>query len=284
MHCFRPDLKSRYQNRQAQNFSDQSKRDNRTKRFPAWRWFTTPVAVLCLASCQTIQPTPPDIPAAIPAEDLARIDSALSKSPRNLAVFHTELSGTPLDASRSAIIVDLDRQRAYVYSAAELVAATRIASGKAGFRTPTGDYEIGQKNPGHSSNLYGKLVDSLTGQEQPGEFDTRSGPVPEGMVFRGSPMRNFMRFHTLDGRATAVGFHQGHVPNRPASHGCIRLPARSASALYKLVPSGTPVMVYGEKHGHPARPLPEAPAEAKTAKAKKQDPVPAPKKTRSSNR
>ena len=225
-----------------------------------------PLAVslcLTLAACETTKQAPPDIPTALPAADLTRIDAAISESPRSLAVFHPELSAAPLDTSRSAIIVDLDRQRAYVYSASELVAATRIASGKSGFRTPTGDYKIGQKNPGHASNLYGKLVDTQTGQEQPGEFDTRSGPVPEGMEFRGAPMRHFMRFHTLDGKATALGFHQGHVPNRPASHGCIRLPAKSATALYKMIPPGTPVQVYGEKHGQPPRPLPEVQVEAK---------------------
>ena len=66
-----------------------------------------------------------------------------------------------------------------------------------------------------------------------------------------------MRFHTLDGKASAIGFHQGHVPTRPASHGCIRLPSGSAKSLYKLLPSGTPVYIYGDQYGTPSRPLPE---------------------------
>lgn len=225
----------------------------------------------CLAACQTLPP--PDVPQAMPPADLERIGAALSAAPRSLAIFEPASAKGPLDPAISGIIVDLDRQRAYVYSNATLVAATRIASGKAGFRTPTGDFKIGQKNPGHSSNLYGKLVDTATGVEQPGEFDTRSGPPPAGMEFRGAPMRHFMRFHTPDGRATAIGFHQGHVPTRPASHGCIRLPGASAKALYKLVPPGTPVSVYGEKHGTPPRPLPEA-VEAESPARKKNKPQP----------
>jgi lipoprotein-anchoring transpeptidase ErfK/SrfK len=224
----------------------------------------------CLAACQTLPP-PPDVPQAMPPADLERIGAALSAAPRSLAIFEPASAKGPLDPAISGIIVDLDRQRAYVYSNAALVAATRIASGKAGFRTPTGDFKIGQKNPGHSSNLYGKLVDTATGAEQPGEFDTRSGPPPAGMEFRGAPMRHFMRFHTPDGRATAIGFHQGHVPTRPASHGCIRLPGASAKALYKLVPPGTPVSVYGEKHGTPPRPLPDA-MEQPPKKLKREEP------------
>jgi hypothetical protein len=87
-------------------------------------------------------------------------------------------------------------------------------------------------------------------------------------------MRHFMRFHTLDGAATAIGFHKGHVPNRPASHGCIRLPGRSASELFRVIPRGTPVFVYGEAHGLPPRPLPVAGDPATTPPAKR------PKKSR----
>jgi lipoprotein-anchoring transpeptidase ErfK/SrfK len=217
---------------------------------------------VAMTACQAFRPQPPpDVPVAMSQGDLQRIETALADSPRRLAVFHEELAASPLDPARSGIIVDLDRQRAYVYSQGSLVAASRIASGKRNFRTPTGDFRIGQKSPDHSSNLYGKLVDEATGEEQPGEVDTRVDEIPEGMVFRGAPMRHFMRFHTLDGKFTAIGLHQGHVPNYPASHGCIRLPWRSARELYKMIPSGTPVRVHGVKHGQPDRPLPELPPE-----------------------
>jgi hypothetical protein len=227
-----------------------------------WKFSATYPALLLLVvlltACQSLRkPVPPDVPAALTATDLSRIASAISTSPNSLAVFDDELAASPLDPMRSGVIIDLDRQNAYIYSQARLVAATRLASGKKNFRTSTGDYRIGQKNPDHASNLYGKLVHSETGEEQPGEVDTRTAEIPEGMVFRGAPMRHFMRLHTLDGRATAIGFHRGHVPNRPASHGCIRLPGRPARDLFQMVPRGTPVFVYGEAHGQPPRPLPE---------------------------
>ena len=230
---------------------------------------TALLLALSLTACQTLRkPVIPDVPAAMPAADLALIDKAITDSPNSLAVFNEELAAAPLDSARSGVIVDLDRQRAYIYSQAGLVAATRIASGKANFRTSTGDYKIGQKNPKHASNLYGKLRNSETGEDLPGEIDTRSTPVPEGMVFLGAPMPHFMRFHTLDGKASAIGFHQGHVPNRPASHGCIRLPSRSAKSRDPMLPSGTPVFIYGDKYGTPSRPLPEV-AETPEPKRKK---------------
>lgn len=213
--------------------------------------------VLCVSGCQSLrQSPPPDVPAVMTQARLDLIEKHIGDSPASLAVFQPELAAAPLDPSRSGVIVDLDRQRAYVFSLGELVAATRIASGKRNFRTETGDYVIGQKSPSHASNLYGKLRNSETGEDLPGEIDTRTTPVPEGMVFLGAPMPHFMRFHSLDGKASAIGFHQGHVPNRPASHGCIRLPARSAKSLYKMLPRGTPVFIYGENHGTPPRPLP----------------------------
>lgn len=219
--------------------------------------------VLQFTGCQTLRkPVVHNVPTVITSEDLALIDKAIAESPNSLAVFNEEFAAAPLDPARSGVIVDLDRQRAYVYSQASLVAATRIASGKTNYRTSTGDFRIGQKNPNHASNLYGKLRNTETGEDLPGEIDTRTTPVPEGMVFLGAPMPHFMRFHTLDGKASAIGFHQGHVPSRPASHGCIRLPSRSAKSLYKLLPSGTPVHIYGDKYGTPARPLPEAAATA----------------------
>lgn len=215
------------------------------------------LVLLLLGGCQSVSKRqPPDVPAVLGQGDLALVDTALKASPSQLAVFQHELASKPLDPSRSGVIVDLDRQRAYVYSEGQLVAATRIASGKPRYRTPTGDFRIGQKNRDHSSNLYGKLVHSESGEEQPGEVDARKVEIPDGMMFRGAPMKNFMRFNTLEGQATAIGFHQGHVPGRPASHGCLRLPARPARDLFKLLPRGTPVFVYGEAHGHPSRALP----------------------------
>jgi hypothetical protein len=80
--------------------------------------------------------------------------------------------------------------------------------------------------------------------------DVKAGydPQPEGARFVGSLMKYFQRFER-NGKPTAMGFHQGVVPNYPASHGCIRLPASMAAWFYANVDKGTPVQINGEKNG-----------------------------------
>ncbi len=239
--------------------------------------FTTRFAPILLVGllggCTVLQHSgpPPDVPTVIPQEDLALIREALKQSPNKLAIFDAELAAQPLDIKRSAALVDLDRQRVYIYSQSKLVAASRLASGRSRYRTPTGDFKIGQKNADHASNLYGNYVDIETGEVVARDVDSRTDELPEGAEFVGSPMRNFMRFHEADGTYTAVGFHAGYVPGRPASHGCVRLPSRSSSALFELLPKGFPVQVYGVKYGLPERPLPEEIVDEPAKKKQKQD-------------
>ena len=51
-------------------------------------------------------------------------------------------------------------------------------------------------------------------------------------------MPYFMRLNCRD-----FGMHEGVVPDYPASHGCIRLPADAARKLFKEVPIGTLVTI-----------------------------------------
>jgi lipoprotein-anchoring transpeptidase ErfK/SrfK len=40
-----------------------------------------------------------------------------------------------------------------------------------------------------------------------------------------------------------IAMHAGYNPGEPASHGCIRLPAKFASKLYQVTGVGTPVLI-----------------------------------------
>lgn len=64
-------------------------------------------------------------------------------------------------------------------------------------------------------------------------------------------MRYFQRFDTPSGKPTAMGFHTGVLPGYPASHGCVRLPNSMAEWFFKNVPTGTRVVIRGEKNGVP---------------------------------
>ncbi len=113
------------------------------------------------------------------------------------------------------IVVDLSEQKAYAIEDGIIVFDGRISSGKKGSETPAGIYTIMQKKRHHRSNLW---------------------PKPNG----GAKMPYMMRL-TNDG----IAMHLGYVPDRPASHGCIRLKNGFAQRLYKWARIGMKVRVEG---------------------------------------
>jgi lipoprotein-anchoring transpeptidase ErfK/SrfK len=107
------------------------------------------------------------------------------------------------------IVVSLSEQKAFVYKAGALVAASRVSTGRRGHETPTGTFPILEKQVHHRSNKYS------------------NAPMP------------FMQRLTPYG----IALHAGHLPGYPASHGCIRLPWGFAKRLYGMTGSGTTVTI-----------------------------------------
>lgn len=105
--------------------------------------------------------------------------------------------------SKLWIKVDLSEQRAYVYDGSEQVYKTRVSTGKAGYRTRQGKFVITNKYRSWNSTIYG------------------------------SSMPYFQRLSASD-----FGFHVGHVPSYPASHGCIRMPHSAAKKLFGMTKVG----------------------------------------------
>ncbi len=139
------------------------------------------------------------------------------------------------DTENRSIVVKLGEQKAYLYHYKELVAVSRISSGREGKSSPVGRFSVTEKDPDHGSSLYGNYVkDGKTVKEN---IDIRKGGRPPGSKFEGVPMPYFLRF------SGAYGLHQGNVPGYPASAGCIRLPSRHAKRFYDAVRIGTPVTV-----------------------------------------
>jgi lipoprotein-anchoring transpeptidase ErfK/SrfK len=98
------------------------------------------------------------------------------------------------------ILISLDKQQLTLYAAGEPIAHSRVSTGMRGRSTPTGVFSVIQKDRWHRSNLYDD-----------------------------APMY-FMQRITWSG----VALHQGVVPNYPASHGCIRMPAAFAQQMWGL--------------------------------------------------
>jgi len=84
----------------------------------------------------------------------------------------------------------------------------RCSTGRSGYSTKRGDFEITNKERNHRSTIYHV------------------------------EMPYFMRLSCLD-----FGMHAGYVPNYPASHGCIRLPEDTARKFFSEIPVGTVVTV-----------------------------------------
>lgn len=107
------------------------------------------------------------------------------------------------------MVVSIPLQRAYVYRGGTLIGVTTVSTGKPGHRTPTGKFDILQKRAKHFSNLY------------------NNAPMP------------FMQRLTWGG----IALHAGHIPGRPASHGCVRLPLEFARNLFSVTRIGASVHI-----------------------------------------
>lgn len=168
-------------------------------------------ALLSLAACSTLpqtaqqEPPPPvviDNPMTVAAEQQAAITfPGKILKPGEYAL----LPATARPKTGPVrILVSLRNQKTYVFKADQLVAVSTSSHGTADHPTDPGQWKILQKKPFHRSNKYS------------------NAPMP------------FMQRLDKWGRA----FHAGVVPGYPASHGCIRLPAPMAKALYGMTKLG----------------------------------------------
>lgn len=112
------------------------------------------------------------------------------------------------------VVVSLKSQRLDLYRGDELLASSKVSTGRRGHRTPAGVYSVLQKRRRHFSNLYD------------------NAPMP------------YMQRLTWSG----IALHQGHLPGYPASHGCIRLPRKFARQLFKITDIGAKVVITQERN------------------------------------
>jgi lipoprotein-anchoring transpeptidase ErfK/SrfK len=107
------------------------------------------------------------------------------------------------------IIISIKKQQLTLYAGGVPVAHSRVSTGVPGHPTPQGVFSVLEKQIYHESNIYS------------------AAPMP------------YMQRITWSG----VAMHQGVVPNHPASHGCIRLPAEFARRLWGVTKVGARVII-----------------------------------------
>lgn len=141
-----------------------------------------------------------------------------------------------LTPENARIEIFLSTLRGRVLLGDEVVVDTPVSPGRKSHPTPTGEYSILGKIKGHRSNLYGTIYGP--DGEWVASGDQRKHEIPEGGKFVGVKMPYWMRLTN-----TGIGLHVGTVPNYPASHGCIRLPAKIGPLIYEKTRVGTPVLI-----------------------------------------
>jgi L,D-transpeptidase catalytic domain len=107
------------------------------------------------------------------------------------------------------VFVSIPRQEAVVYRNGVRIGRGACSTGRPGHSTPTGVFQILEKDVDHHSKTY------------------NNAPMP------------YMQRLTWDGVALHAGFNPGH----PDSHGCIRLPADFAKDLYGVTKNGGTVII-----------------------------------------
>ena len=206
---------------------------------------------MVLSACSTTKPhSSGAVPTEVRPEDAAAAEAFFKTGNARGMIPAPEKTPT-LTPANAGYVIDLDAQRAYLYHNDQLLAFTKISSGRPRYRTETGAFVIGQKDLNHRSTLYGNFVSAKGGGVMMGDVTQGFDPTPVGARFEGSLMKNFQRFSTTSGKPTAMGFHTGVLPGSPASHGCVRLPDGMATWFFQNVPLGTPVIIRGEKNGVP---------------------------------
>jgi len=153
----------------------------------------------------------------------ARVDTPTRKHrtwPIGLAAYQDDVAmmqvllGRDPDPTKQPrrILVSLADQTAALYVDGKMDLKTRVSTGRQGYETPPGEYVITNKHRDWKSTLYDD-----------------------------APMPYFQRLN-----AGAIGLHEGAVPNRPASHGCIRVPRGTAKRLFGSTRVGDPVTIVEE--------------------------------------
>ena len=145
--------------------------------------------------------------AALEAADQARADMMDVFGDKQLEpgqyVWRDGIEGEP------RVIISLSDQMAYLYRGDRLAAVATVSTGTDKNPTPTGIFPILAKKTMHHSRKYDN-----------------------------APMPHMQRLDKW-----GIALHAGHNPGRPASHGCIRLPAKFAAKLYGVTEIGSTVFI-----------------------------------------
>jgi lipoprotein-anchoring transpeptidase ErfK/SrfK len=171
------------------------------------------LAEITAPSIQAIQPQP------------SLLNQALATATPSLPPLGDADLFLPAPEAILRLVIRLSDRRVYVYEQDQIVESYPIAIGRAGWETPTGEFEVIQmlRHPVWEHPFTGELV--------PPGADNPLGSRWIGFWTDGT---NYIGFHGTPNTET-VG--------QAASHGCIRMYDQDVIALFEIVQMGTPVEV-----------------------------------------
>lgn len=173
-----------------------------------------------------VPPTPvpptPVPPTAVPAQPAPAAPPAAVAPPKPTAkpTAKPEPPAPAAPAGGKVIDVDISRQQLVAFENGVVVFTAPVATGKDGFNTPTGTYQVYAKT--EKQTMRGNL----------GGESWVVPNVPHVMYINGSVALHGAYWHNLFGTGQRL------------SHGCINLPLDSAAWLYRWAPMGTTVVVH----------------------------------------
>jgi lipoprotein-anchoring transpeptidase ErfK/SrfK len=106
------------------------------------------------------------------------------------------------------VVVSIRNQSAWLLNGNRILMTSAVSTAKRGMHTPTGHFEVSEKDARHISTIYHVAM-------------------PFYMRLSGEPF----------------GMHAGYMPGYPASHGCIRMPRDKAALFFRNVIVGTSVRI-----------------------------------------
>ncbi|HEX6324590.1 MAG TPA: L,D-transpeptidase family protein [Vicinamibacterales bacterium] len=134
------------------------------------------------------------------------------------------------------IVVNLPQRRLFLFRNGALQESYPVAVGSGGWKTPTGDFSVIEKEVDPAWNVPASIQAEMAREGKP--VVTRVGPGPDNPL--GS---RWIRIHG------AIGIHGTNAPSsifKYTTHGCIRMATEDVEHLFELIREGDPVAVIYE--------------------------------------
>jgi len=135
---------------------------------------------------------------------------------------------TTVTRTETRLLLNLKKRRVFVYQGQKIIASYRVAIGRPGWETPTGQFRVIQmvREPVWEHPFTGQLVPS-----------GKNNPLGARWIGFWTDGANFIGFH---------GTPQENLVGQAVSHGCVRMRDRDIKALFEKVKIGTSVIVVAQ--------------------------------------